>query len=87
MVSTPDEMVDARVRKGLKGTAFESSSVKRLSGGLVNWGYQATLLVPLADGTSEVFLKHGETFLAKIPDFEVGLLRCVRAVSRTPLSG
>lgn len=83
MATTQDENVDAKVRKGLTGTAFEPSSLHRLSGGLVNWGYRANLSVPLDDGTSEVFLKHGETFLAKIPNFEVSLLRCVRSVSWT----
>lgn len=78
MASTQDEKVDARVREGLKGTTFEPSGIQRLSGGLVNWGYRATLSSPLKDGTSEVFLKHGETFLAKIPNYEVDILRCVR---------
>ncbi|KEF57998.1 uncharacterized protein A1O9_05921 [Exophiala aquamarina CBS 119918] len=93
MATTQDEKVDAKVRKGLAGTSFEPSSLQRLSGGLVNWGYQAALLVPLDDGTSEVFLKHGETFLAKIPDFEVGLLRCrmeaqaLRHLTEFPFAG
>lgn len=85
--TTDDEKVDAAVRKGLTGTAFETSSIQRLPGGLVNWGYRATLSVPLDDGTSEVFLKHGETRVAKIPDFEVNVVRCVRSASRTLLSG
>lgn len=71
------ERVAATVLNGLKGTPFEPSSFQRLAGGLVNWGYRATLKVPLDDGTSEVFLKHGEMFLAKIPNYEVDILRCV----------
>lgn len=75
------EKVAATVIDGLKGTPFEPSSVQRLAGGLVNWGYRATLSAPLNDGTSEVFLKHGEMFLAKIPNYEVDILRCVRSGS------
>ena len=89
MATTVDEQVDAKVdakvRDGLTGTAFEPASVQRLSGGLVNWGYRATLKVPLDDGTDEVFLKHGETWVAKIPDYELNLVRCVR-ISRSSLA-
>lgn len=82
-----DEKVDERVHQGLRGTEYESSSLQRLTGGLVNWGYRANLLRPLHDGTSEVFLKHGEKFVAKVPDYEVGLVRCVRSGTWTLLSG
>jgi hypothetical protein len=82
MMDARDAEVEAKVLAGLRGTPFEVSSVHRLPTGIVNWGYRGVLRHPLEDGTSEVFLKHGEVFLAKIENYEVPLLRCVRFVPK-----
>jgi hypothetical protein len=78
MTDVRDAEIEAKVQAGLQGTPFEVSSVRRLPTGIVNWGYHGVLRHALEDGTAEVFLKHGEVFLAKIENYEVPLLRCVR---------
>ena len=77
MTSNESNPVDESARKGLEGTRFEASSLRPLTGGIVNWGYVATLKAPLDDGTTEIFIKHGEKYMATIPDFPLDLDRCV----------
>jgi hypothetical protein len=77
ILASQDEKAHANILQGLKGTDFEPSNLERLSGGLVNWGYRVHLQKPLDDGTSVVFLKHGERFIAKVPNYEADTLRCV----------
>jgi hypothetical protein len=76
--------IDAKVQKSLEGTPFASSSLKKLSGGSVNWIYHAKLAKPLEDGTLEVAVKHGERHMATKPDFELDLLRCVCNIIHLP---
>jgi hypothetical protein len=76
-MSAAPKQVDNSVRDALRGTKFEASSLRPLTGGIVNWGYVATLKTPLDDGTCEVFIKHGEKYMATIPDFPLDLERCV----------
>jgi hypothetical protein len=78
MIAANADPVDAQARKGLEGTPYEASSLQPLTGGIVNWGYVATLSTPLDDNTTDVFVKHGEKYMASIPDFPLDLERCVR---------
>lgn len=77
MVTTDPSEIDVKVKKSLEGTAFESSALKPLLGGTVNWTYLATLLKPLDDGTTEVIVKHGERHMMTKPEFALTLIRCV----------
>lgn len=77
MTSTASIDIDAKVQRSLEGTSFESSATEKLSGGSVNWIYLAKLSTPLDGGTTEVLVKHGETYMATKPEFPLTLLRCV----------
>jgi hypothetical protein len=74
--------MDDKVYQSLQDTRFAATSLRKLSGGSVNWTYHVKLAKPLEDGTSEVALKHGENWMATIPNFELNLLRCVSSLDR-----
>ncbi|KAF5011455.1 hypothetical protein FDECE_2444 [Fusarium decemcellulare] len=76
MASIASVDVDTKVQKGLEGTKFQASTLKKLAGGSVNWIYLAELSTPLDDGTTEVLVKHGEPYMATKPEFPLTLLRC-----------
>ena len=63
----------------LSGTDYACSSLKPLSGGTANFIFKGTLTTPLPDGTKEVAVKHGENYIASMPDFQIPLTRCVSA--------
>jgi acyl-[acyl carrier protein]--UDP-N-acetylglucosamine O-acyltransferase len=75
--------MDAKIRRSLQNTEYESSVLKKLSGGNANWIYAATLVRPLPDGTTEVAVKHGEAYMASMPGQALRLQRCV--CFRSPL--
>jgi hypothetical protein len=77
MAATDQSEIDVKVQKSLQGTRFECTALKMLSGGSVNWVYQAKLSRPLDDGTTEVMIKHGEKFMLTKPEFALTLIRCV----------
>ena len=77
MADADHSEINAKVKKSLDGTQFESSELKPLSGGSVNWTYLAKLAKPLDDGTQEVMVKHGETHMMSRPDTALTLTRCV----------
>lgn len=88
MAATDQTEINNKVQKSLEGTRFESSALKQLSGGSVNWVYEAKLSKPLDDGATEVMIKHGEKFMLTKPEFALTLIRCVRhplAIERLPL--
>ena len=69
--------IDARVETSLEGTEYASTGVKKLAGGSVNYVYHAPLLTPLSDGTTDVLVKHGETHMARKPEFPLPMIRSV----------
>jgi hypothetical protein len=69
--------IDAKVQKSLEGTDYASSGVRKLAGGSVNYVYHAPLSKPLSDGTTEVLVKHGETHMARKPEFPLPMIRSV----------
>ena len=72
--------VDGKVKESLAGTPYEASTLTRLSGGSVNWTYEATLVKPLDDGTKKVFVKHGGTRMKARPDTVLSLDRAMGSV-------
>ncbi|OAL42868.1 hypothetical protein IQ07DRAFT_637469 [Pyrenochaeta sp. DS3sAY3a] len=67
--------IDTKVEESLEGTAYASSSIRKLVGGSVNYVYHAKLAVPLIDGTTEVLVKHGEAHMARKPEFPLPMIR------------
>ncbi len=65
------------VLQELSATPYACSSLKKLSGGNANFIFKGTLVNPLPDGTTEVAIKHGEGYVASMPDFRVPTTRCV----------
>lgn len=68
------------VLRELGSTEYACSSLKPLSGGTANFIFRGTLTKPLSDGTREVAVKHGEGFVASMPDFQIPTTRCVSLV-------
>ncbi|KFA63469.1 hypothetical protein S40285_00386 [Stachybotrys chlorohalonatus IBT 40285] len=64
------------IRAQLAETPYAPSALKPLTGGTANFIYRATLVQPLADGTSDVVVKHGEAYVATVPDFKLNTSRC-----------
>ncbi|KAK4106904.1 hypothetical protein N658DRAFT_512627 [Parathielavia hyrcaniae] len=60
----------------LRSTAYACSSLKPLSGGTANFIFKGTLTDPLPDGTKEVAVKHGEDYIASMPDWQIPTTRC-----------
>jgi hypothetical protein len=77
MTTTYHGAIDAKVQAQLEGTDFASSGVRKLAGGSVNYVYHAPLRKALIDGTADVLVKHGETHMARKPDFPLPMLRTV----------
>ena len=75
--SQADVDMEASVSRELAGTPYEASCLEKLTGGTANFIFRATLKQPLADGTTEVAIKHGEGFVAQIPSFALTTARCV----------
>ena len=69
--------IDEKVQKSLEGTEYASTSVKKLAGGSVNYVYRAPLLKSLNDGSTEILVKHGESHMARKPDFPLPMIRSV----------
>jgi hypothetical protein len=69
--------IDAKVQKSLEGTKYASTGVRKLVGGSVNYVYHAPLKKPLDDGTADVLVKHGETHMARKPEFPLPMVRSV----------
>ena len=69
--------VSEEVLQELSSTEFACSSLKPLSGGTANFIFKGTLTNPLSDGTKELAVKHGEGFIASMPDFQIPTTRCV----------
>ncbi|KAK4242468.1 kinase-like domain-containing protein [Achaetomium macrosporum] len=64
------------VLQDLNGTEYVCSSLEPLSGGTANFIFKGTLTTPLPDGIKEVAVKHGEAFIASMPDFQLSTARC-----------
>lgn len=79
------------IQKELGSTKYACSSLKPLSGGNANFIFKAALVQPLDDGIEEVVIKHGEDYIASMPDFNIPTSRCqvevecLRAVADMPV--
>ncbi|KAI0406593.1 kinase-like domain-containing protein [Xylaria palmicola] len=93
MDATARDAIKAKVLADLEQTPFAASSLCVLSGGTANFIYHADLKRPLADGTSQVLVKHSEGYIANSPAFNLTLSRCrieeecLRAMSEFPAGG
>ncbi|KAI8954624.1 kinase-like domain-containing protein [Xylaria longipes] len=85
--------IKSKVLADLEQTPYAAASLQVLSGGTANFIYHASLKKPLADGTSDVLIKHSEDYIANSPNFKLTLFRCrieeecLRALSRFPIEG
>ena len=73
---TADEIA-SQIRQELESTAFACASLTPLSGGNANFIFKGKLQEPLDDGTSEIVIKHGESFVALSPAIKLSTSRCV----------
>ncbi|KAI0389922.1 kinase-like domain-containing protein [Xylariaceae sp. FL0594] len=76
MAAKSRQEIESRILVELEETPYAVSSLRALSGGTANFVYDATLKMPLPDGTREVLIKHGEDFSANAPHFKLTRLRC-----------
>ena len=77
-MATPQaDKFSEEVLQELSTTPYACSSLKKLSGGSANFIFKAVLTNPLPDGTTEVAVKHGEDYVASMPDFQIPTTRCV----------
>ncbi|KAI1174200.1 kinase-like domain-containing protein [Nemania sp. FL0916] len=87
------EEIKSSVLSSLEQTPFAASSLQALSGGTANFIYHANLKNPLADGTKDVLVKHGEGYIANSPGFKLTVSRCrmeaecLKAMSGYPVEG
>lgn len=65
------------ILRALSSTSYACSSLQPLTGGLANFLFRGDLAEPLADGTSQVAVKHGESHVALRPDIDLPTARCV----------
>ncbi|KAI0440863.1 kinase-like domain-containing protein [Xylaria telfairii] len=85
--------IKSRVLADLERTPYAAASLQVLSGGTANFIYHASLKTPLADGTSDVLIKHSEGYIANSPGMKLTLFRCrieeecLRALSELPIEG
>ncbi|TGJ87381.1 hypothetical protein E0Z10_g1347 [Xylaria hypoxylon] len=70
------EEIKSKIIRDLEQTPFAATSLRVLSGGVANFIYHASLKKPLADGTGDVLIKHGEDYIANNPNFNLTLFRC-----------
>ncbi|KAK0646114.1 kinase-like domain-containing protein [Cercophora newfieldiana] len=79
------------IQKELSNTSYACSSLKLLSGGTANFIFKGFLTHPLEDGNQEVVVKHGEGYIASMPDFKIPTSRChieeecLKAISQMPI--
>jgi hypothetical protein len=77
MANSQAAKLSEEVLQELSSTEYASSSLKPLSGGTANFIFKATLITSLPDGTKEVAVKHGEDYIASMPEFQIPTTRCV----------
>ncbi|KAH7377528.1 kinase-like domain-containing protein [Cadophora sp. MPI-SDFR-AT-0126] len=75
VVKTRDE-IQTEVFEWLNTTRYASTSLAPLAGGSANFIYKATLTSPLEDGSIEVVVKHGESYMAVAPANKISISRC-----------
>jgi len=75
-----------KAQAALANTSYACSSLHPLSGGSANFTFKGKLVEALPDGTEEVAIKHGESFLASNPSsgWELPMYRCVSVNYSTP---
>ncbi|KAK4123989.1 hypothetical protein N657DRAFT_645604 [Parathielavia appendiculata] len=76
MADPQPSKLSEQIFQELKSTEFACSSLKPLSGGTANFIFKGTLTNPLPDGTKEVAVKHGEDFIASMPEWQIPTTRC-----------
>ncbi|KAI0477019.1 kinase-like domain-containing protein [Xylaria cf. heliscus] len=93
MDSAARDAIKAKVLADLEQTPYAAESLQVLSGGTANFIYHATLKKPLADGTTDVLVKHSEDYIANSPGMKLTLARCrieeesLKALSEFPIEG
>lgn len=78
MVHPQSAKLSEEILRELTSTDYACSSLEPLAGGTANFIFKGVLGSPLPDGTQEVAIKHGESFVASMPDFQLSVARCVR---------
>jgi hypothetical protein len=72
------DKIEAELRSELANTPYTPASLNALSGGTANFIFRATPHEEtFPDGRTEVIVKHGEAFVASMPDFALTTSRCV----------
>ncbi|KAF9885551.1 hypothetical protein FE257_012757 [Aspergillus nanangensis] len=75
VTKTPSN-IEADIIEALSRTRYACSTIKRLSGGYVNFTYRGTILCPLSDGSTSVIVKHGEEYSTELRGFSASTIRC-----------
>ncbi|KAF6814381.1 phosphotransferase enzyme family protein [Colletotrichum sojae] len=70
------EPVLQQVESHLANTPYPFDSARVLTGGTANFVFHAHLVQPLPDGTQEVAIKHGESFVRQGPGFKLSTSCC-----------
>ncbi|KAL2134187.1 hypothetical protein VTI74DRAFT_808 [Chaetomium olivicolor] len=76
MATPQSAKISEEVLQELSSTDYACSSLDQLSGGTANFVFKGILINPLPDGTKEVAVKHGESYIASMPDFQLSTARC-----------
>lgn len=72
------DKIEAELRAELANTPYKPASLDALAGGTANFIFRATPEKDtFPDGRTEVVVKHGEAFIASMPDFALTTSRCV----------
>lgn len=77
MANAQTTKISEEILQELSSTEYACSSLEKLSGGSANFIFKAALVKPLPDGTSAVAVKHGQGYVASMPDFQIPTVRCV----------
>ena len=73
----PQELTDS-ISKQIEDANWPCSELVALAGGYTNFLFKGVLKEPLADGTTEIVIKHGERFLLCDHEAVMTRFRCVR---------
>lgn len=73
-----EDPIAVKILGDLKGSQYACTALTRLSGGTANFVYRGILRFSLPDGTTSIFIKHAEPYLATNTSWELSVIRSVQ---------